>query len=228
MSLPGRRARSIAGFAASLILAGVLAAAPASAGTAAATAPAIAPAQATPDPAPAIAPAAAPTQLAPDPADAIAHYFAEHPIPQRLWIDRLRVNAAIQPVGPGKNLAEGVVEWSAPTNRNVGWHDYSGRMGEGRNIVLNGHNNVYGAVFRKLYTLKPGDTVRLGAGDRVTTYRVDEVLILKERDQPLDVRIQNAAYIQPMNDDRLTLVSCWPENNNSHRVIVVARPLPEN
>lgn len=159
-----------------------------------------------------------------DPAEAVAEYFDRHPVPQQLWIDKLKVTAKIQPVGPGQSVGQGAVEWSAPKNRNVGWHDYSGRMGEGRNIVLNGHNNIYGAVFRKLYTLQPGDEVRLGAGDAVTTYRVEEVLIVKERGEPLEVRIQNAAYIQPMNDDRLTLVSRWPENNNTHRVIVVARP----
>jgi sortase A len=178
---------------------------------------AIVPAQATPDP------AALPTI---DATAIVAQYLAQHPVPQRLWIDKLKVNAAIQPVGPGNSLAAGVVEWSAPKNRNVGWHDYSGRIGEGRNIVLNGHNNIYGSVFRKLYTLQAGDLLRLGAGDAVVTYVVEEVHILKERGEPLEVRIQNASYIQPMDDDRLTLVSCWPENNNTHRVIVVARPQP--
>ena len=89
----------------------------------------------------------------------------------------------------------------------------------------NGHNNIYGSVFRKLYTLQTGDEVRLGAGDKVITYRVEEVMILKERDEPLDVRIKNAQYIQPMADDRLTLISCWPENNNTHRVVVIAKPV---
>jgi sortase A len=34
----------------------------------------------------------------------------------------------------------------------------------------------------------------------------------------------NARYIQPTPDDRLTLVSCWPRNDNTHRIIVIARP----
>jgi LPXTG-site transpeptidase (sortase) family protein len=41
---------------------------------------------------------------------------------------------------------------------------------------------------------------------------------------PLDVRIQNNDYILPKEDERLTLVSCWPYETNSHRVIIVARP----
>ncbi len=151
-----------------------------------------------------------------------------YPVPERIWIDKLKIAARVQPVGPGKRVGLLAVEWSAPNNRNVGWHDYSGRLGQGKNIVLNGHNNIHGAVFRKLYTLKPGDEIRLGAGDRQVTYRVEEVKILREKGQPLEVRTANAQYIQAMDDDRLTLVSCWPETNNTHRVIVIARPVEQS
>lgn len=186
-----------------------------------AEAPAEAPLQAQPA-APALQATAVPTV---DVDAAVKVYQAAYPIPDHLWIDKLKVNAIVQPVGPGKSAGNGAVEWTSPNSKNVGWHDYSGRMGEGKNIVLNGHNNIYGAVFRKLYTLKAGDEIRLGAGDLVTAYKVEEVMILAEKGKPLAVRIQNAQYIQPMNDDRLTLISCWPENNNTHRVIVIARPI---
>lgn len=162
-----------------------------------------------------------------DVTSATEQYLKTYPIPERIWIEKLKVNAKIQPVGPGNRIGLLAVEWSAPNNRNVGWHDYSGRLGEKKNIVLNGHNNIYGAVFRKLYTLQPGDEIRLGAGDRVVSYRVEQVLRLRERDQPLNVRMENAHYIQPMDDDRLTLVSCWPEWSNTHRVIVIARPVAQ-
>ena len=155
---------------------------------------------------------------------AVLAYQNAYPVPLRIVIDKLKVNAKIQPVGPGKAIGSNAVEWTAPNNRNVGWHDYSGRIGEGKNIVLNGHNNIYGAVFRKLYTLQAGDEVKLSAGNQQATYRVEEVMILKERGEPLETRIQNAQYIQPMPDDRLTIISCWPENNNTHRVVVIARP----
>lgn len=156
---------------------------------------------------------------------ALLAYQNSYPIPQRIVIDKLKVNAKIQSVGPGKAIGANAVEWTAPNNRNVGWHDYSGRIGEGKNIVLNGHNNIYGAVFRKLYTLQAGDEVTLQAGDRQVTYRVEEVMIVKERGEPIETRIKNARYIQPMVDDRLTIISCWPENNNTHRVVVIARPV---
>lgn len=155
---------------------------------------------------------------------AVLAYQNAYPIPQRIVIDKLKVNAKIQPVGPGKAIGSNAVEWTAPNNKNVGWHDYSGRLGEGKNIVLNGHNNIYGSVFRKLYTLQAGDLVKLSAGNQEVMYRVEEVMILKERGEPLETRIKNAQYIQPMADDRLTIISCWPENNNTHRVVVIAKP----
>jgi LPXTG-site transpeptidase (sortase) family protein len=179
-------------------------------------------------------PAAPPTQpqaTATAIAVANAQYVAatetasQFPIPDRLWIDALKIDAKIQAVGPGKRVGKGNVEWSAPNNKNIGWHDYSGRFGQGKNIVLNGHNNIFGSVFRKLYTLKEGDEIRLGAGEQVTNYKVEKVLILKERGQPMSVRIENAQYIQPSTEDRLTLVSCYPETSNTHRVIVLAKPV---
>jgi sortase A len=176
---------------------------------------------ATPDPTATGAPNAA---LAPDETAVVQQLLAKFPMPEQIWIDKIKVRARIEPVGPGKRVNNEAVEWGAPKNKNVGWHDYSARLGEGKNIVLNGHNNIYGAVFRNLYTLAPGDEIRLGAGDKTYVYKVEQVLRLLEKGQPLAVRLKNAEYIQPMNDDRLTIVSCWPPTNNTHRVIVIARP----
>ena len=145
-------------------------------------------------------------------------------VPTHIVIERIGVDVDIEPVGPTNKVAGGTVEWAAPKNRNVGWHDYSGRMGDGANIVLNGHNNIFGGVFRKLYTLRVGDRIQLRGDAIEVEYVVTEVRRVLERGQPLAVRRKNAEAIQPMKDDRLTLVSCWPETGNTHRVIVIARP----
>ena len=55
-------------------------------------------------------------------------------------------------------------------------------------------------------------------------YKVTQVETLAEQDQPLAVRLANAQWIEPTTDQRLTLVSCWPYETNSHRLIVVAVP----
>jgi sortase A len=145
--------------------------------------------------------------------------------PDRLSIPRLNLDVPIEPVGMApSDVAPGVVEWGVPEHRAAGWLNTSAPFGRPGNTVLDGHHNIKSEVFRDLWTLQAGDAILLAAGDASQRYVVDEVLILPERDQPLDVRLRNAGYIQPTDDERLTLVTCWPYDDNSHRTLVVARP----
>ena len=148
--------------------------------------------------------------------------------PVSIQIPAIKVKAPVIAVGPGKKVGKSSVEWSSPNKGQVGWHNYSGRMGETKNMVLNGHNNIQGAVFRKLYTLQVGDLITVSSASYTRVYQVQEVLKLLERGVSYEQRVQNAQYIQPMNDDRLTLVSCWPETSNTHRIIVIAKPISQN
>jgi sortase A len=50
-------------------------------------------------------------------------------------------------------------------------------------------------------------------------------MILPERDMDMDTRMENARWILPSTDERLTLITCWPAESNTHRLIVVAQPL---
>lgn len=108
----------------------------------------------------------------------------------------------------------------------AGWHKTSARPGDGGNIVISGHHNILGEVFRYVIDLQPGAEVLLYTEDREEpyVYKVEEVLLLPEKGQPLEVRRQNASYIEPTADERLTLVTCWPYNNNTHRVVAIAKP----
>ncbi len=92
--------------------------------------------------------------------------------------------------------------------------------------MLDGHNNIKGEVFRRLDELKAGDVIDLYTGTTLYHYRVAERYILLEKGQPPEVRQANARWIQPTDDVRLTLVTCWPYTSNTHRLIIVARPLP--
>jgi sortase (surface protein transpeptidase) len=49
-------------------------------------------------------------------------------------------------------------------------------------------------------------------------------MILAEEGQEIGVRLENARWLQPSDDERLTLVTCWPQWSNTHRLIIVARP----
>jgi sortase A len=118
-----------------------------------------------------------------------------------------------------------VSEWVVPKNA-AGWHKNSALPGNSENVVLSGHHNIEGRVFRYVVDLEPGDEITLYVGDISYTYVVAEKYILKEAGMPLSVRQKNAQWIMPSGDERLTLVTCWPYEwpGNSHRVIVVARP----
>lgn len=113
--------------------------------------------------------------------------------------------------------------WDIPNNA-AGWHLNSALPGHGSNVVLSGHHNIEGEVFRYVVDLKPGDVVTLHADGRDYPYIVTDRFILPERGMPEEQRRQNAQWIKPTSTERLTLVTCWPYTDNSHRVIVIARP----
>ncbi len=149
-------------------------------------------------------------------------------IPERLVIPSIALDAPIVPAASRLVLIEGrrYREWLAPDHYAAGWHPTSARAGMPGNMVLSGHNNIAGAVFRHLGDVKIGDPIQIYTRDRVFRYEVTERHILPERGQPLQVRQANAQWIRPFPDERLTLVTCWPPWSNSHRLIVVARPRP--
>lgn len=147
--------------------------------------------------------------------------------PSRIALPSIGVETDVVKVGwDTVTLADGrtASQWQV-ADFAAGWHKNSAIPGEPGNVVLSGHNNIRGAVFRKLYQLQPGDTATVWAGGRAFTYRVEEVLILEETNASMEQRRENARWIQPFDDDRLTLVSCWPESSNTHRVVVVAKPV---
>ena len=107
-----------------------------------------------------------------------------------------------------------------------GWHDTSALPGYSGNTVLSAHHNIKGEVFRYLVDVQEGDEIDVYVGDTAFRYYVQQKLIVKEKGETVEVRRQNAQWISSTDDTRLTLVTCWPYTNNTHRVIVVAKPAP--
>jgi LPXTG-site transpeptidase (sortase) family protein len=147
-------------------------------------------------------------------------------IPTRLVIPAIELDAVIVPAKSRLIKYEGKYysQWVAPDTFAAGWHTYSAPLGLPGNTVLNGHHNEFGEVFRRLVELEPGDEVLVYSGDLEFDYKVVLKMILPERNQPAEVRLANAAWIMPTEDERLTLVTCWPYESNSHRLILVAKP----
>lgn len=146
--------------------------------------------------------------------------------PERLVIPQLDVDAPVSSIGLAQVISKDKTyyQWQVPAAYQAGWHNTSAPLGEVGNTVLNGHHNIHGEIFRDLADLEIGDEIFLYDQTTVHTYTVSLVEILPERDQPLAVRLKNAEWIAPTEDERVTLVTCWPYEDNSHRLMVVAVP----
>jgi sortase A len=143
--------------------------------------------------------------------------------PRRLVIPAIDLDAPVETVG--WHVINGASTWDVPDHFAAGWLKTSALLGQPGNTVFDGHHNIAGEVFRRLVDLRVGDELEVYAGNNVFFYKVTTRQILKERGQPLEVRIKNAQWIQPTEDERLTLVTCWPYTTNSHRLIIVAKPV---
>jgi LPXTG-site transpeptidase (sortase) family protein len=93
---------------------------------------------------------------------------------------------------------------------------FSSPIGSG-NAVLYGHDDIEGSVFSSIKDLKPGDEVDVAdASGSVTAYHVTG--------KPAIVPPTAVQILQPTNDVRLTLFTCWPNWVDTQRVVVTAMP----
>lgn len=104
----------------------------------------------------------------------------------------------------------------------VAWDSTSAPPGRRGNSILTGHHNVYGRVFGRLSELTYGSEVALWTELGVFSYYVSHIEIFEERNQPYSVRAEHATWLEPTEDTRVTLITCWPMETNSHRLVVVA------
>jgi sortase A len=179
----------------------------------------------TPQPTPTATPTFTPTPT-PEPSPTPSGPQPASAAPDRIVIDSIDLDAPVVPIGWHVEEQDGqrVSVWDVPEYA-AGWHETSVYPGQLGNVVINGHHNIKGEVFRYLIDLEPGARIQLHVGETVYDYTVSEKQILKEKGEPPEVRYQNAQWIAPTEDRRLTLVTCWPYTSNSHRLIIVARPV---
>jgi sortase A len=147
-------------------------------------------------------------------------------IPTRLLIPAIGLDAPVVEIGwdAGEVNDAQVSVWNVPKYFAAGWHKTSAPPGRVGNTVLNGHHNIHGEVFRDLIKLKAGDQIFLYVGATEYAYSVTELHLLEEKGRPVEERMQNAQWIAETEDERLTLVTCWPYTNNTHRLVIVALP----
>lgn len=100
--------------------------------------------------------------------------------------------------------------------KGVGQHLGTANPGEKGNMVLSGHNDVYGEVFRYLDRLKAGDEIIVFTFTRQYTYIVEGWTLVN----PDQFEVMN-----PTPDETLTLISCYPYLVDTQRIVVKARLL---
>lgn len=147
-------------------------------------------------------------------------------IPQHLRPQLQSYNAAIVVPTPGPQHALGIfieaISLNAPIVQGDGWEDLkrgvgqhigTANPGELGNLVLSGHNDVFGEVFRHLDDLEVGDEIHIRSEQRTFTYVVTNSMLV----EPTFVEV-----MAPTEDATLTLISCFPYLVDKQRIIIQA------
>jgi sortase A len=98
--------------------------------------------------------------------------------------------------------------------KGVGQHIGTSNPGEGGNVVLSAHNDIFGEIFRYLDDLEPGDEIILHTQQRVYTY----VIFNTEIVEPTAVE-----FLDDTAKPTTTLISCYPYLVDNQRIIVQAQ-----
>jgi sortase A len=137
--------------------------------------------------------------------------LADLPLPtpgplQAIQIDIPAINVHNWPIVQGDGWEQ--------LKKGVGQHIGSVNPGQAGNVVLAGHDDVFGEVFRDLDKLQPGDQVILYTMQQQYTYLVTETRIV----EPGQVDVMN-----PTSDQTVTLISCYPYMVDNKRIVVFAK-----
>lgn len=145
--------------------------------------------------------------------------------PERIVAASIGLDAEVVPVDVRQETLDGVqvAVWEEPANA-AGFHVGARYPGDGGNVIISGHNNGQGEVFRNIADLQEGAEVTLYAGGQTYSYKVVQVLTVPDKHISAEKRQQNESWLMDTPQERLTLISYWPYENATHRVVVVAEP----
>lgn len=139
----------------------------------------------------------------------VEDYTVEAMNPRYLTIEKLGIDKA-RVIPMGVNV---LGELATPDNvYDVGWYDGSGKPGQGKTMLIDGHNggpHVFG-VFKNLPDLVDGDIIEVERGDgKVFKYRVQEsrTVALADADAYMAVAMQSPEE----GRESITLISCTGE-----------------
>jgi LPXTG-site transpeptidase (sortase) family protein len=85
--------------------------------------------------------------------------------------------------------------------------------GQGGSVVISGHRSTYGAPFRKIDALVPGDVIELTMPYAILRYKVTQVIVVAPDE------VQVVAY---QGKEMISLVACHPLYSAKQRIIAQA------
>lgn len=146
-------------------------------------------------------------------------------MPARLVATTIGLDAPVVEMGwhIEEQFGAAVRVWDIPENE-AAWHNNSAWPGLGSNVVISGHNaSLGGQIFAEVEALQIGDLITLWNGrGKAFTYEVTDRVIVRT----LIASQENLAFLQramePTPEERLTLITCWPNWTNTHRLVVMA------
>lgn len=142
----------------------------------------------------------------------------------RLVIPRIEVDNKVIEVG--WTVENEVAVWQVAKYA-VGQHKGSANPGEGGNIVMAAHVAGSAPVFHRLIEVVPGDQVIVYSAGQQYLYVVRDIQRVQEVGVSDEQRLANAAYMNPTDEEVVTLITCWPPtgpNAFDQRIVVRAVP----
>ncbi len=129
--------------------------------------------------------------------------LAEGDVFGRLVIDRMDLDVAVVKGTRSQDLRKG-----------PGWIAYTDLPGSTGNCGISGHRTTYGAPFRRLDEIEPGDEIVLYSPSRRFTYEAsDTIVVAPDRVDVLD----------GTEEPTLTLTACHPPYSARYRLVVRAK-----
>lgn len=148
--------------------------------------------------------------------------------PTRLVIDTINLDAPVIEMGweVVENNGQLISVWNVPVDE-AGWHLNSARPGQGSNVVISGHNNSTGGhIFGLLEEAEVGDRVTIWINEEKSfEYQISETQIVRAFNASEEGLAYLRGVMESTDTEQLTLITCWPSWTNTHRLIVIARPL---
>jgi sortase A len=117
---------------------------------------------------------------------------------------------------PAIGVSDYVVEGTdtASLRKGPGHYPETAMPGDPGTAAIAGHRTTYGAPFRNIDELKPGNVITLDLPYGRFVYRVERVRIVDDQD---------LSVLEPVGYKRLLLSACHPLYSAAQRVIVLAR-----